>query len=342
MTQQDDLASMTRKQAKRENSLSALREQAGTDRFLELFKTMVLIRKVEEQLQAFFEGGEIPGFIHLSIGQEAVAAGICLQLSDKDTVASNHRGHGHALAKGVGLDAFFLEIMGRADGICKGRGGSMHIADRGVGMLGANGIVGAGLPLAVGSALSHQIRKTGGVSVAFFGDGALAEGSTHESFNISALWRLPLLAVCENNGWGEFTPTDGQLAARLRDLAAAYGIQYRSVDGNDVVAVADIAAESLDIIRAGKGPVVLECRTTRVRGHFEGDAQKYRSSEELSGLSSLDPIKRARTALLNQGQREADLEKVAAETAQKVRRAVERAHLAAQPDFAEAMADVYA
>lgn len=333
---------MTRKTTQRKPSAAGRKAARRDGELVDLFRTMVLIRKVEEQLSALFEAGEIPGFIHLSIGQEAVAAGVCTQLSDKDTVASNHRGHGHALAKGIDLDLFFSEIMGRADGICKGRGGSMHIADSKVGMLGANGIVGAGLPIAVGSALAHQIRRSGGVAVAFFGDGALAEGAIHESFNLAALWRLPLLAVCENNGWGEFTPTDGQLAGTLSDLSAAYGLPYRSVDGNDVAAVAAMAAEALDIVRAGNGPVVLECRTTRVHGHFEGDPQRYRSGDELGSLSRFDPIERARGILMGQGQKQADVARIAAEADERVRAAVERARSAPLPDFAEAMADVYA
>ncbi|MFP3941200.1 MAG: thiamine pyrophosphate-dependent enzyme [Thermoanaerobaculia bacterium] len=215
---------------------------------------MLRIRRVEERLAGLFADGEVPGFIHLSIGQEAIAAGVASALDPADTIASTHRGHGHALAKGVALDAFFMEIMGRDTGVCRGRGGSMHVADMSVGMLGANGIVGAGIPLAVGSALAHQTRHTGGVAAAFFGDGALAEGVLHESLNLAALWKLPMLFVCENNGWSEFSPTARQFVANVRELAAAFGIESERVDGNDAAAVAQAAARQVTALREGAGP----------------------------------------------------------------------------------------
>jgi pyruvate dehydrogenase E1 component alpha subunit len=304
---------------------------------LELYRGMALIRGVEEELVRLFEAGEVPGFIHLSIGQEAVAVGVCSQLGTADTVASNHRGHGHALAKGVDLDCFFAEIMGRDSGICRGRGGSMHVADRSVGMLGANGIVGAGLPIAVGSAIALQLQDQSAVAVAFFGDGALAEGSLHESLNLAALWKLPLLAVCENNGWGEFTPTDKQFKADLADLATAFSIPHSEVDGNDVVTVGEATRKALDSIRHGDGPQVLECRTTRVRGHFEGDPQRYRDEDEIAGLAERDPL--ARTASLLSP---TDIEAIHRDVALRVERAVANARAAAPGDFPAALQDVYA
>ena len=204
---------------------------------LRLYADMRLIREVEQRLSLLFGDGEIPGFIHLSIGQEAVAVGVAGALRTDDTLASNHRGHGHAIAKGLDLSRFFLEIMGRSEGYCGGRGGSMHVADMSVGMLGANGIVGAGLPIAVGSALAHQLRKTGAIACVFFGDGALAEGVLHESFNMAALWRLPILFVCENNGWSEFSPAARQLATEPSKLAGTFEIPAERVDGNDIVEI---------------------------------------------------------------------------------------------------------
>ena len=241
---------------------------------LRLYADMRLIREVELRLSLLFGDGEIPGFIHLSIGQEAVAVGVAGALRTDDTLASNHRGHGHAIAKGLDLSRFFLEIMGRSEGYCGGRGGSMHVADMSVGMLGANGIVGAGLPIAVGSALAHQLRKTGAIACVFFGDGALAEGVLHESFNMAALWKLPILFVCENNGWSEFSPAARQLAAEPSKLAETFNIPAERVNGNDIVAVREAGFSAIEAVRAGGGPRLVECKTTRVRGHFEGDPRE--------------------------------------------------------------------
>jgi len=315
--------------------------QPGNDRLLQFYEGMLTIRRAEERLQALFADGEVPGFIHLSIGQEAVPVGISASLRPTDTVASNHRGHGHALAKGIDLDGFFAELMGRETGLCRGRGGSMHVADVAIGMLGANGIVGAGLPIALGSALAHRTRGTDAVAGAYFGDGALAEGVLHECLNIAALWRLPMLFACENNGWSEFSPTDRQMKAKLGDLAGAFAIPHHDVDGNDVEAVAAAAAECIAALRRGDGPRVLECRTTRVRGHFEGDRQDYRPPDEIAGLKDADPIARCRARLLAAGVAEARLDAVADAVDGRIGRAVERARAAAEPGFAAALADVY-
>jgi pyruvate dehydrogenase E1 component alpha subunit len=300
---------------------------------------MLRIRRVEERLAQLFADGEVPGFIHLSIGQEAIAAGIGSVLRREDTVASTHRGHGHALAKGVALDAFFTEIMGRDTGVCRGRGGSMHVADMSVGMLGANGIVGAGIPIATGSALAHQVRGTGGVAVAFFGDGALAEGVLHESLNLAALWKLPILFVCENNGWSEFSPTARQFTANVRDLARAFGIEGEAVDGNDAGSVALAAGRHVAAIREGHGPRVLECTTRRVRGHFEGDPQKYREDGE--GDPAADPLARSLVRLGEAGVDGAEIDAIAAEVEREVEAAVEAARAAPAADFEAAQADVY-
>lgn len=314
------------------------REAASPQRLQSLYRTMSLIRHVETALTRLFANNEVPGFIHLSIGQEAVAAGVASALQPQDTLATTHRGHGHVLARGMDVTGFMKEIMGREGGLCKGRGGSMHVADLSLGILGANGIVGAGIPIALGSAMAHQARKTGGVAVAFFGDGAMAEGVLHETLNMAALWKCPLLLVCENNGWSEFSPTERQFAGRLEPLAAAFGASYAKVDGNDVTAVADAAAQAGVLLRAGKGPFVLECMTTRVRGHFEGDSQKYRDAGELESVHEHDPLTAARAQLQAM---QVDTQGVDAELAALVDAAVEAARADALPVLERAIQDVY-
>lgn len=312
------------------------------NRPIALLETMRLIRAAETRLSQLFADGEVPGFIHLSIGQEAVAAGVCAALRREDTLASNHRGHGHALAKGVDLDAFFLEILGRAEGICKGRGGSMHVADMSVGMLGANGIVGAGLPLAVGSALAHQVRRTGHIAAVFFGDGALAEGALHESLNLAAIWKLPVLFVCENNGWSEFSPTSRQIAGSGMAFAQSHTVPATSVDGNDAEAVLAAAEQLAAEIRLGGGPRFLEARTTRVRGHFEGDPQKYRDAADIDATQVADPIARLERVLVANGTTPAELAAIKDATDARVEAAVVKARAGSMPDPRQALADVYA
>ena len=308
---------------------------------LALYRKMVTIRLVELRLGRLFADGEVPGFIHLSIGQEAVATAVGLLLDNMDTVASTHRGHGHALAKGVGLDDFFYELMAKEEGICKGRGGSMHVANLSIGMLGANAIVGASTPIAMGSAMAHQIRKTGGVAVAFFGDGAMAEGVLHESLNMASLWKLPLLFVCENNGWAEFSPTHKQFVAKLADLSAAFNIPYAKVNGNDVLAVSDAARLALTDIRSGKGPYVLECTTHRWRGHYEGDPQKYRPTHELEQLGDHDPVKFFEDVMRKKGVSDEEMESVRVELESAFELSVERARAGTSPDWHSAQSDVY-
>jgi TPP-dependent pyruvate/acetoin dehydrogenase alpha subunit len=305
-----------------------------------LYRSLVLIRRCEERLSTMFADGEVPGFIHLSIGQEAVSAGIMSALRTEDTIASTHRGHGHAIAKGLSLDGFFAELLARDTGLCRGRGGSMHVADMSVGMLGANGIVGAGVSIALGSALAHKTQKNGAIAVAFFGDGALAEGLVHECLNMAALWKLPLLFVCENNGWGEFLPTSKQLSFALKDLAAAYRIPHVVIDGNDVAVVAEHAACLVAEVRT-EGPRVLECMTTRVRGHFEGDSQKYRDPDELAALSERDPLHVAAGRLKALGVTETALSDIVTEIAARIEASVSAARAAPAPLFEAAMADVY-
>ena len=308
---------------------------------LALYETMAMIRHTEENLSMLFANGEVPGFIHLSIGQEAVSAGVMSTLSNEDTITSTHRGHGHALAKGMDLTGFFLELLGKDEGLCRGRGGSMHVAEASIGMLGANGIVGAGIPIAMGSALALKHRKSSAIAVAFFGDGAVAEGVLYETLNMAALWRLPLLFLCESNGWSEFSPVDRQIAVSLDKLAGAFGIPFSTVDGNDVEEVANVTAAVVADIRRGGGSQFLECKTMRVRGHFEGDAQKYRPAEQLADLIHSDPLRRARKALLDAGSSEAEIDLVDARVKRRVLESVEQARKGSEPDFETAVLDVY-
>ncbi len=304
-----------------------------------LYRRIVLIRQTEEALANLLAEGLIPGFIHLSIGQEAIAAGIMDVLEPADTITSTHRGHGHAVAKGMALDRFFAELMGRAGGICAGRGGSMHVADIAKGMLGANGIVAAGLPIALGSALAHKTLGRAAVAVAFFGDGAMAEGLLHECLNLAQLWRLPVLFVCENNGWGEFLPTDKQIVFSLDKLSAAYGIPHCAVDGNDVLAVTDAAGAVVARVRAEGGPAIIECRTMRMRGHYEGDVQRGRDPAEIAAATARDPVAIARRHLdLDDAAIAGIDEAVAAEIAA----AVAWAKASPEPTFADSLAGVYA
>lgn len=311
----------------------------SVERIKTLYRRMLLIRRIEEALRQLFADGHVPGFVHLSIGQEAVPVGVSAHLRNSDTVSSNHRGHGHTIAKGVDPKAFFAEVLGRATGLCKGRGGSMHVADLSKGMLGANGIVGAGLPITTGSALALKIRGQGDVAVVYFGDGALAEGVLHECFNIAALWSLPVLFVCENNGWSEFSPTDNQVSFKLQALTKAYGIRYASVDGNVVTEVDSGAGKLIDRMRKTPAPAVIECATTRVRGHFEGDRQDYRDADEVAGLDARDPLRLVQEA-------GADIEpewfdQIAQEVEAEVAAAVAEAKDAALPDVADIAVDVY-
>jgi pyruvate dehydrogenase E1 component alpha subunit len=302
---------------------------------------MLLIRAVETTLADMFARGEVPGFIHLSIGQEAVAAGVAASMGPGDTLATSHRGHGHVLARGLSLRGFFQEIMGKAGGVCQGRGGSMHVSDMDIGIIGANGIVGAGIPIALGSAMALHRLRPGAVAVVIFGDGAMAEGVLHESLNMAALMKLPLLLVCENNGWSEFSPTDKQFAASLSSLAGAFGIPHVSVDGNDVIAVHAAALASLDRRRLGEGPGILECHTTRVRGHFEGDAQSYRSAEDLRSSLDRDCIARSAGALRAASVPDEALTEMQAAVEAEIALALKEARAAPFPDFSLALADVY-
>ncbi|MDH3511877.1 MAG: thiamine pyrophosphate-dependent dehydrogenase E1 component subunit alpha [Gammaproteobacteria bacterium] len=321
--------------------MSQAERPISADELLHLYRQLLLIRLAEERLSALFADGAVPGFIHLSIGQEAVPVGVISNLGPADTVASTHRGHGHALAKGLSLDGFFAELLGMDAGLCRGRGGSMHVADFSLGMLGANGIVAAGMSIALGSALAHKVLGRDAVAVVFFGDGALAEGLLHECLNMAKLMGLPMLFVCENNGWSEFSPTDSQIAFSLESLAAGHGVRYQHVDGNNVVAVAESARLAVDDVRRGRGPIVLECKTIRVRGHFEGDPQKYRTTSD-SELEAHDPLRIAAEQLRALGIEDEQLSVSRAEIQTRIDAAVRKAREGEPADFATALNDVYA
>ena len=255
-----------------------------------MYRRMLVIRGFEERVSSLYRDGEVPGFVHLSIGQEAAAVGACWPLGPADVITSTHRGHGHCLAKGLDPLGMFAELMGRDEGTNRGRGGSMHIADPRLGILGANGIVAAGVPIAVGAAAASQLRRDGAVAVAFFGDGAPAQGAFHEAMNLAAVWQLPVVFFCENNGYAEFSPASNQHGAGLERRAAGYGLAYVAVDGNDVVATADVMGDVVAGVRAGGGPAVVEATTFRWHGHYEGDPERYRTAEEVDEWKGRDPL----------------------------------------------------
>ena len=273
---------------------------------LELLSTMHLIRYAEEQLAQDFAAGKTPGGVHLSIGQEAVAAGVCAHLTDSDQLASNHRGHGHFLAKGGDPKSLFAEIYGKSEGICKGMGGSMHVADYSKGIIGANGIVGAGLPISTGAALADLLDDDGSITVCIFGDGASNQGVLQESLNFAALWKLPLLYVCEHNGFCQFSPAETVTAGTISDRAKPFGIPVELCDGNDVRDVWRAIAWATDHIRSGNGPAFVEARTYRINNHFEREhlvvQTPYRTPEEIEQWrTERDPILTLRQWLLDEG-----------------------------------------
>ena len=263
-----------------------------------LLQMMIRIRVLEEGIEKHFLAGDIPGFAHLSIGQEAVAAGACAALRREDYIASTHRGHGHTLAKGTSMERMVAELFARATGMCRGKGGSMHIADFGVGMLGANGVVAGGFGLVAGAALSAQLRKSDQVAVCFFGDGATNRGPFHENLNLASIWHLPAVFILENNGYASTTPAAETL--RINDVAvraAGYDMPSAIVDGFDALAVYDATATAVARARSGGGPTFVECKTYRMRGHYIGDPERYRAKEEVEAHKSDDPIVRMQAQL---------------------------------------------
>lgn len=265
-----------------------------------LLRTMWLIRAFEEKVSALYAAREIVGLLHLGIGQEAVAVGACGQLRSDDYVFGGHRSHGHAIAKGAGVDRLMAELAGRASGYCAGKGGSMHIVALDAGFVTATGVVGGTLPLALGAAFAAREKKKGQIAVVFFGDGAGQAGPFHESLNIASLWQLPVIFICENNGYAEFTPLSAHTKVeRLAQHAKTYGIPNSTVDGNDLLAVRTAMKKAVAQARAGKGPTFVECLTHRMRGHYEGDPAKYRELSQLAEWKTKDPIARFARALKN-------------------------------------------
>jgi pyruvate dehydrogenase E1 component alpha subunit len=316
----------------------------SNEHMIQMLTTMIRIRTFETKLQEFFAEGKIPGFVHLYIGEEAVATGACAALRKSDYITSTHRGHGHLIAKGGDLKRMMAEIFGKTTGYCRGKGGSMHIADVELGILGANGIVGGGGPIANGAALAIRYRKEDNVAVCFFGDGASNQGTTQEALNLASAWKLPVIFVNENNGYGISCPTCKSMAITdIADRAAAYDMPGVVVDGNDVLAVHEAVSAAVERARNGEGPSLVECKTYRWRGHFEGDACVYRGEDELQEWVRKDPIPRLENRLLQNGM-------LAPQQAEAIRKGIETelaeaiafAQQSPLPDPAELEENVYA
>jgi pyruvate dehydrogenase E1 component alpha subunit len=310
-----------------------------------MLRTMQTIRRFEERASDEFQAGSIYGVVHCYIGQVAVAVGVCANLNRDDQIISTHRGHGHCIAKGADLNRMMAELYGKRTGYCKGKGGSMHIADFSIGMLGANGIVAGGIPIVTGAALAAQIEGKGRVAVSFFGDGAASAGPFHESVNIAALWKLPVLYVCENNSYGVNTPATEAVAGEdVADRAAAYGIPGVVVDGNDVLAVYEVAEAAVKRARAGEGPTLIECKTYRWRAHTEiKGTPDRRPVEEIEEWKQKDPIARLTTKLKREGHLTDDAwKKMDEEILQTIEAAVMFARESPVPDLHTALEDVFA
>jgi len=269
---------------------------------IRMLELMLKIRHFENRVKELFAAGEMPGFVHLYLGQEAIAAGVCATLNQDDYITSTHRGHGHIIAKGADMKYMMAELYGKATGYNKGKGGSQHIAWPGLGILGANGIVSGGIPIATGAAMSAKLRKSGQVAVAFFGDGASNEGAFHESLNIAAAFNLPVVYVCENNLYGVGTRQPRvRKIENIADRASGYGMPGVVVDGNNVLAVYEASLEAVKRARMGEGPTLIECKTYRWRTHFEGEPDTYRPPEEVEAWMRREPIAPYRRHLIEQG-----------------------------------------
>lgn len=316
------------------------------DKLLAMYRKMLEARYFEEKVIAMYAQGLMPGLAHLYVGEEAVAVGVCSALEPADLITSTHRGHGHCIAKGGELNRMMAEIFGKSTGYCRGKGGSMHISDIELGIVGANGVVGGGIPIATGAALSAQVRKSGQVVACFFGDGASNQGSFHESLNLAALWKLPVVYICENNGYGISVSQARHQA--IRDVAIraqAYAMPGVTVDGNDVEAVYWAAKEAVDRARRGEGPSLVECKTYRWRGHHEGDpnrGSRYRTKEEMEAWEKLCPIGRLESRLLGMGIEATKLEGIKAEVRAAVEDSVAFANSSPLPELEEAWTGVYA
>jgi acetoin:2,6-dichlorophenolindophenol oxidoreductase subunit alpha len=320
--------------------------EISKEQTINMYEPMVRIRRFEEKIEELVNSAIIGGFVHLYIGEEAVAAGVCANLKVTDYITSTHRGHGHLIAKGGDVKLMMAELFGKSTGYCKGKGGSMHIADLDLGILGANGIVGGGPPIAVGAALTAKYKKTDNVSIAFFGDGASNQGTVHEAMNLASVFQLPVVFVVENNGYGEYTcQADHQCIESVTERAQGYGIPGVDVDGNDVMAVYEAASEAIDRARKGKGPSILACKTYRTRGHFIGDPQTYRDEAEVKTWQTpeKDPILRFKKQLLTKKiMTEKEVEDLEASVQKEIDDAVEFAKESPDPQTSDLMTDVYA
>jgi len=314
------------------------------EKLLEMYRTMVRIRTFEKRVAKEFAAGNIPGFVHLYVGEEATATGACTNLRPDDYITSTHRGHGHLIAKGGKTKRMMAELYGKKTGYNKGKGGSMHIADMDIGILGANGIVGAGIPVAAGAALSAQLRETDQVVICFFGDGATDTTRFHEGVNMASHWKLPVVFTIENNLWAMSTRTSNvRNITSLTDRAAAYGIPGITVDGNDVLAVYEAVGEAVARARRGEGPTLVECQTYRHRGHSEGDPAGYRAKEEVDEWMKKDPIPRFRGKLIEMGVlTEKGANEIDQAMLKELDEAVKFAEESPLPDPDEALEDVFA
>jgi TPP-dependent pyruvate/acetoin dehydrogenase alpha subunit len=313
------------------------------DKLLDMYTRMIQIRTFEDAAGKNFADGLMPGFVHLYAGEEAVAVGVCAHLTDDDFITSTHRGHGHCIAKGVDIPGMCAELMGKVTGVCKGKGGSMHIADVDKGMLGANGIVGGGLPLACGAALTARMQGKGAVAVSFFGDGAANQGTFHEALNLAAIWKLPVVFVCENNGYAESTPVSYHCSVGdIANRATAYDMPGVVMDGLDLFSVYEAAGAAVERARSGIGPSLLEAKTYRYYGHFQGDTITYRTDSEIAEYRARDPITGVRRFAIDRGfATEAELNAIDERTAAELEHAWTDAKAAAFPAPEEALEDVY-
>jgi acetoin:2,6-dichlorophenolindophenol oxidoreductase subunit alpha len=317
------------------------RGEVSQEQLREFFREMLLIRRFEEKVEERFRAGELPGFLHVAIGQEAVAVGVCRALEADDVIASTHRAHGHTLAKGTHPNEVMAELYGKIEGCSRGFGGSMHLYDVERGNLGANAVVGGGLPAITGAGLAFKLREEPRVAVAFFGDGATNIGTFHESLNLAQLWGVQSVFVCEDNGWAESTPKSQELPITdLTKRAEAFGMATAAVDGQDVEAVYRAATEALDHARTGRGPFLLVCNTYRLTGHYIGDPQVYRPREEVRELrATQDPVTKLRERL---GLSDEEFEELDAEVLEVVEASVEFAKAGTDPRPEDALNNVYA
>jgi pyruvate dehydrogenase E1 component alpha subunit len=318
--------------------------QIAKKKLIDMYQIMLRIRTFEERVSSEFAAGNIPGFVHLYIGEEAVATGTCANLRSDDYITSTHRGHGHLIAKGGKTDRMMAELFGKKTGYCKGKGGSMHIADAELGILGANGIVGGGITIAGGAALSAQMKGTDQVVICFLGDGASNRGTFHEGVNMAACWNLPVVYVIENNLYAEKTRiSDTSRVANLADRASAYGIPDITVDGNDVIAVYEAVGQAVTRARKGRGPTLVECKTYRWHGHYEGDRQSYKPKEEAEEWKKRDPILAFKRRLLETGTvTEKEIDKIDHEIGEEIEGAVKFAQESPSPAPEETLEDVFA